>query len=271
MKSKRPVVKKTRFASNSTSSSDRLFAGSRGRNRTVDSRDIEGTIDDRRDMDNFSRDNRPKRRPTRRFERENDRSGTWYHWKDSFHHVQSDRRKKRYRDRRKTRTLPMDNVHEWKSKRENAVMETSFSRDNWQGGSNSPNEENVSLMEIPYNLGQGPLGSPPDSQRNLDSIAERRKKDSSWSASKYKENRILGFEPQDRLTWNNLALQPNTWQQGFGTQMTSGHLETRVPVMFLAPQHTGMVLTNTSLTGGLGQTEPRFDAYKSMQTQFRRY
>lgn len=42
--------------------------------------------------------------------------------------------------------------------KENAVMETSFSRDNWQGGSNSPNEENVSLMEIPYNLGQGPLG-----------------------------------------------------------------------------------------------------------------
>lgn len=42
--------------------------------------------------------------------------------------------------------------------KENAVMETSFSRDNWQGGSNSPNEENVSLKEIPYNLGQGPLG-----------------------------------------------------------------------------------------------------------------
>lgn len=37
-------------------------------------------------------------------------------------------------------------------------METSFRRDNWQGGSNSPNEKNVSLMEIPYNLGQGPLG-----------------------------------------------------------------------------------------------------------------
>lgn len=165
----------------------------------------------------------------------------------------------------------MDNGHEWKSKKENAVMETSFSRDNWQGGGNSPNEENVSLMEITYNLGQGPLGGPPDSQRNWDSIAERRKKDSSWSASKHKENRILGFEPQDRLTWNNLALQPNTWQQGFGTQMTSGHLETRVPVMFLAPQHAGMVLTNNSLTGGLGQTEPRFDAYKSMQTQFRRY
>lgn len=117
------------------------------------------------------------------------------------------------------------------------------------------------------------IGSPPDSQRNWDSIdiAERRKQDSSWSASKHKENRILGFEPQDSLTWNNLALQPNIWQQGFGTQMTSGHLETRVPVMFLVPQPSGMVLTNTSLAGGLGQTEPRFDAYKSTQTQFRRY
>lgn len=117
------------------------------------------------------------------------------------------------------------------------------------------------------------IGSPPDSQRNWDSIdiAERRKQDSSWSASKHKENRILCFEPQDSLTWNNLALQPNIWQQGFGTQMTSGHLETRVPVMFLVPQPPGMVLTNTSLAGGLGQTEPRFDAYKSTQTQFRRY
>lgn len=37
-------------------------------------------------------------------------------------------------------------------------METSFSRDNWQGGGSSPNEENVSLMEITYNPGQGPLG-----------------------------------------------------------------------------------------------------------------
>lgn len=47
----------------------RLFGGSRDRNKTVDSREIEGTTDDRRDMDNFSRDNRPKRSSTIRFER----------------------------------------------------------------------------------------------------------------------------------------------------------------------------------------------------------
>lgn len=49
--------------------------------------------------------------------RENDRSSTWYDWKESVHHVKSDTRKKIYRDRRKTRTLPIDNGHEWKSKR----------------------------------------------------------------------------------------------------------------------------------------------------------
>lgn len=37
-------------------------------------------------------------------------------------------------------------------------MTTSFIRDNWQGGGNSPKEENMSLMEISYNPGQGPLG-----------------------------------------------------------------------------------------------------------------
>lgn len=47
----------------------RLFGGSRGRSKTADSREIEGLSDDRRDMDTFSRDNRPKRRPTIRFER----------------------------------------------------------------------------------------------------------------------------------------------------------------------------------------------------------
>lgn len=47
----------------------RLFGGNRGRDKTVDSREIEELSDDRRAMDSFSRDNRPKRRPTVRFER----------------------------------------------------------------------------------------------------------------------------------------------------------------------------------------------------------
>lgn len=48
-------------------------------------------------------------------------------------------------------------------------------------------------------------------------------------------------------------------------------LGNKSPGHVTGPQHAGMVLTNTSLTGGLGQTEPRFDAYKSMQIQLRRY
>lgn len=47
----------------------KFFGGSRGRGKTVDSGEIEGLSDDRKAMDNLSRDNRPKRRPTVRFER----------------------------------------------------------------------------------------------------------------------------------------------------------------------------------------------------------
>lgn len=115
------------------------------------------------------------------------------------------------------------------------------------------------------------LDSSSNSQSNWASSVERSNIESSWSAPKMRENRMLGFQPQDCGTWNNLGLQAGTWQQGFGTEMTSGHLEARGQVMALVsvPQSAGMVLTNTSLAGG--QTVPRFDAYNSMQTQFRRY
>lgn len=158
--------------------------------------------------------------------------------------------------------------HEGTPEREDDVMETSFSKENWQGGdisSSLPNETNLSQIGITYTPGL--FDSPSNSQSNWASSVERSNIESSWSAPKMRENRMFGFQPQDCGTWNNLGLQADTWQLGFGTEMTSGHLEARGQVS--VPQSAGMVLTNTSLAGG--KTVPRFDGYKSMQTQFRRY
>lgn len=85
------------------------------------------------------------------------------------------------------------------------------------------------------------------------------------------ESRSSGSQQQERWTGGSLGLQADARQQTFGTQMAGGILAAGVPNMLLTsvPQAAGMVLTNTSLTRG--QAEPRFDAYKSMQSQFRRY
>lgn len=116
------------------------------------------------------------------------------------------------------------------------------------------------------------VGSAPSTQRSWGSSSDRSKVESSWSASRQQmDSRGSGSQQQDRWAGGSLGLQTDARQQTFSTQMAGGILAAGVPNMLLTsvPQAAGMVLTNTSLTRG--QTEPRFDAYKSMQTQFRRY
>eukprot|EP00105_Crassostrea_gigas_P034216 XP_019918364.1 PREDICTED: uncharacterized protein LOC105317287 isoform X2 [Crassostrea gigas] len=267
IKAKRPIFTVKQLTSKATFISD-----SRDREQVMDCRKTERSSEVGRAMSNFNKDSRPEKRSTIRFERERDKSRTQYDLRDSSQREQSNRQCKRDRDRRRDRTLIRDIRHELTPEREDDVMETSFSEENWQGGDNSsslPNETNLSQIGITYTPGL--FDSSSNSQSNWASSVERRNIESSWSAPKIKENRMLGFQPQDCGTWNNLGLQADTWQQGFGTEMTSGHLEARGQVMALVsvPQSAGMVLTNTSLAGG--HTVPRFDAYNSMQTQFRRY
>ena len=102
----------------------------------------------------------------------------------------------------------------------------------------------------------------------------RGKQESSWSSRQQTDSRSsLSHGQTDRWSGSNMALQQDTHQPAFATQIPGGIITAGVPgnmVLTSAQMPAGIVMANTALAAR-GQPEPRFDAYKSMQTQFRRY